>query len=392
MTFATSTIQGSSHGLMHHRRDEAALAAAAATGDREAQELVLEQVLPRVRAIARLLVRDPADVDDAVQEACIEILKSVRGFDGRGSLPAWAARIAERHVLRHLERRRRRWSRTRPTEQEYLDAAPAPYDEDSLGEGLPRRVESYLRELPEVQRTALVLRHCLGHSLAEIGELTGVSISTVRGRLRLGAQALRKQVRQDLSVGSMRKDERRLLASMGAMPLFGMGSGLGQGGMVTAVRQAPRLRWVAAIGLGTLVIAGGWAAGSDSKDLADPSSVQAAPIARGSNGPTTPIAAPSSTRRELAPTAQRQSAAPVAVEGQVEVEVEVGASAAPESTDRSVKRSKRASADELLEAAQTALATGSREEAIAAYRTLVKRYPGSKAARVGRVTLEELTR
>lgn len=158
-------------------------------------------VLPRVRAIAKALVRDPADVDDAVQEVSVQILRSLSKYRGEGSLDAWAARLAERHVLRHIDRKRRRWSRSQPVERERIEGEAGPESPVRLEETLPRNLREYLGELPEPQRQTLVLRYAFGHSLAEIAELTGVGVSTVRGRLRLGSESLRKAVRRDRAIG-----------------------------------------------------------------------------------------------------------------------------------------------------------------------------------------------
>ncbi len=46
--------------------------------------------------------------------------------------------------------------------------------------------------IPEVRRNTLVLRLVLGHSIAEISDLTRVPVNTVRGRLRTGLRELRK--------------------------------------------------------------------------------------------------------------------------------------------------------------------------------------------------------
>ncbi len=66
-------------------------------------------------------------------------------------------------------------------------------------------MREYLDELPEAQRSALVLHHALGHSVEEIAALTGVSPDTVKGRLKLGTAALRKRVRQEIAIGRRRQ-------------------------------------------------------------------------------------------------------------------------------------------------------------------------------------------
>lgn len=74
--------------------------------------------------------------------------------------------------------------------------------ESPLAEQLPRGLQAYLRELPEAQRSALVLHHAHGYSLDEVAELTEVSPNTVKGRLRLGLATLRKLVRREQKIGA----------------------------------------------------------------------------------------------------------------------------------------------------------------------------------------------
>ena len=80
------------------------------------------------------------------------------------------------------------------------DADVAGFDPPLL-EALPRPIEVYLDALPEVQRTALLLRHALGHTVPEIAELTDAPVATVKSRLLKGQRELRKHIRRDMNMG-----------------------------------------------------------------------------------------------------------------------------------------------------------------------------------------------
>lgn len=175
------------------------LARKASQGDRAAQSIIARRVLSRVRKVARSLATSTADADDAAQHALLEVLRSCHSFRGDASLERWAARIATRAALRHLQRERKR---STAGEEVVEDAADARGSAPSLAEDLPRGLQAYLRELPEAQRNALVLHHALGYSLDEVAELTDVSPNTVKGRLRLGLAALRKCVRREQRIGA----------------------------------------------------------------------------------------------------------------------------------------------------------------------------------------------
>ena len=58
-------------------------------------------------------------------------------------------------------------------------------------------VRALLDDLPEEQSEALALRFMLGWSLLEIAEASGAPVNTVRSRLRLAKEALRRRVEAD---------------------------------------------------------------------------------------------------------------------------------------------------------------------------------------------------
>jgi RNA polymerase sigma-70 factor, ECF subfamily len=177
----------------------------AARGEPDAQAWLLEEVTPRVRSITRAFLRSDADADDAAQLALLAILRSAQTFRGEASLSAWAKRIAVRTTLRFLRRERRMASAPSPiAEVEALDdlAAPPP---SHASEAVPRDVREYLDELPEAQRSAVVLHHALGCSIDEIAALLEASPDTVKSRVKLGMAALRKRIRQEIAIGRRRQ-------------------------------------------------------------------------------------------------------------------------------------------------------------------------------------------
>jgi RNA polymerase sigma-70 factor, ECF subfamily len=177
--------------------------ARAARGDREAQRWLLEQVTPRVRAVTRALLKSLADADDAAQLSLLAVLRSAATYRGDASLPAWAKRIAVRTTLRFLREERRSPSAPSDTDEgRELCAEPT---DPSPSEVLARDVGEYLDELPEAQKSAIVLHHALGYSIDEVAALTEVSPDTVKGRLRLGTATLRRRIRQEIAIGRRRQ-------------------------------------------------------------------------------------------------------------------------------------------------------------------------------------------
>jgi RNA polymerase sigma factor (sigma-70 family) len=172
-----------------------ALARRAAGGDSVATRRLLELVAPRVaRAVRAVMGPGHPDLDDAVQLSFIGLIQALRAFRGECSPERFAARIAVRTA--GAVRRR---ARTRTARED------GSVDPDTYGGVLadPRadRRKAALRELlddlPEEQSEALAMRVALGWSLKDIAETTGVPVNTVRSRMRLAKEALRRRLADD---------------------------------------------------------------------------------------------------------------------------------------------------------------------------------------------------
>ncbi len=164
-------------------------------GDARAEAELLDLLLPHLRAVARTILPNPADVDDGVQVALMRVLEGLSGYRGDSSLVRWSRRVAAHACLRQREQNQRRLRLVEPGADEA--AVPMPMPEDGLGEGLPRHVAEYLEQLPAVQREALVLRHVLDYSVAEVAQMVGAPVDTVKSRLLYARRAMRGIIRRD---------------------------------------------------------------------------------------------------------------------------------------------------------------------------------------------------
>lgn len=183
---------------------ERALAAAVARGERQAAAEFARRLLPIARRVTLALVGPGSDADDLCQAALIELLESAENYAGRGPLEAWARRITARQSLRTLKRSRR----VTIVELSERHTEGASDRGAALREHLPRAVDDYLELLPESQRTALILRHALGHTLPEIAEITGSPVPTVKSRVLKALATIRKLIRRDLNLGRAPKQAR----------------------------------------------------------------------------------------------------------------------------------------------------------------------------------------
>ena len=171
-----------------------------AAGDDRARRMLAVRVIGLVRKVAHALLRPGMDADDAAQQSLLAIMRSAGTYQGNSSLERWTRRIAVRHTLRVADAGRRRRSRIDASIDP--DATQAVFGASSLVDSLPRPLQAYLDELPDRRRQALVLRHALGYSTAEIAELTGTPQSTVKYHVRTALEDIRRTIRREALVGS----------------------------------------------------------------------------------------------------------------------------------------------------------------------------------------------
>jgi RNA polymerase sigma-70 factor (ECF subfamily) len=174
-----------------------ALARLAAEGDDAATRRFLEAVWPAMtRVITGVLGPKHADLDDVVQQSLIGLVRALGSFRGECHPKGYASRIALHVALRA----RRRVGLDRARAERLAQLAP---DGDRLSPSpghlaaSERRREvlrDLLQDLPEEQADALALRIVLGCSLEEVAEATGAPVNTVRSRVRLAKEALKRRV------------------------------------------------------------------------------------------------------------------------------------------------------------------------------------------------------
>lgn len=164
----------------------------------------------QVYAVARRMLRDDADAQDASQEAFLGAYRSLESFDGRSRLSTWLTRIVINKCLMRLRSKRR--SREvaietlLPTFKE--DGHPTRWTshwrEEREDEDRERRValvRQLIDELPEHYRVVLVLRDVQGLSTEEAAEALGDTVNAVKVRLHRARQALRTLLDPHLQLG-----------------------------------------------------------------------------------------------------------------------------------------------------------------------------------------------
>lgn len=146
---------------------------------------------------ALLVLRDPAEAEDATQEAFVRAFRGLKTFDpGRGAFRPWLLRIAVNQALTMTKSRGRR---TAATEKAAVLELPPSFDVDEsvMGRERARLVWAALQSLPEHERVVVYLRYFLALPERELAEYLGCAPGTVKSRLHRALKRLRDVVQRD---------------------------------------------------------------------------------------------------------------------------------------------------------------------------------------------------
>jgi RNA polymerase sigma-70 factor (ECF subfamily) len=193
-------------GLPAQQEQALDLANRAAAGDLAATQEFLVYVWPTLTRVASgvLGARHP-DLDDAVQQSMIALLRALPAFRGECHPAGYASRITLRVALRVRKGNKRDLTRrehlTLLSVSEPADASP---NEDALATRRRELLRELLQDLPEEQAEALALRVVMGWTLDEVARATGAPVNTVRSRVRLAKEALRQRIESAPELGELK--------------------------------------------------------------------------------------------------------------------------------------------------------------------------------------------
>jgi RNA polymerase sigma-70 factor (ECF subfamily) len=177
-------------GAARTRRDadEAALALRARSGDRDAFGELVERYADQARRVARAVLQDADDADDAAQDAFLAALVKLHQYDAQRPFGPWLMRIVSNAAT---DRRRRRTVRRAESLQEGLIAGGARPDAVAERAALNDRLRGALAQLPPRRSLAVTLFDVEGYSHAEIAEMLGIPEGTVRSEVFHARRRLR---------------------------------------------------------------------------------------------------------------------------------------------------------------------------------------------------------
>ena len=171
--------------------------AAAQKGDQEAFAALVRLYEKRVLALTRRMCRNPADAEEAAQEAFLAAWQGLPFFRGDASFSTWLYRLASNASVDLLRREGRHQAAAGPSlndEEAPLDVAdgtPGPQEAAERRE-LREQIEEGLRALTPEHRQVLLLREMHQLSYDEIADTLELDVGTVKSRISRGRRQLRK--------------------------------------------------------------------------------------------------------------------------------------------------------------------------------------------------------
>ena len=169
---------------------DAELVAAVLAGDIEAfSGLVRRHQDACVRFAVRML-GSRVDADDALQSAFMRAFRGLRSCREPDRFGGWLYQIVVNECRTYASRQRRREQRFTPATNA-IERAVAPGSEPEGDADIGGHIENALGMLPADQREAFLLKHVEEMSYEEMREMTGISISALKMRVKRACDGLR---------------------------------------------------------------------------------------------------------------------------------------------------------------------------------------------------------
>jgi RNA polymerase sigma-70 factor, ECF subfamily len=156
------------------------LAARCVAGERAAQRALFERERRRVHSTLLRIVGPGAQLDDLIQDAFVEIFRSLETFRGEASLSTWITRCTVRVAYAHF-RRKAVVPRLEPVVDLMLTLPSA--EQRLLHREAARRLYTLLDRLKPAQRIAFTLHELDGKPLKEVALLMDASVVSTKLRV-----------------------------------------------------------------------------------------------------------------------------------------------------------------------------------------------------------------
>ena len=168
-----------------------ALLAALARRDLTALAALYDRYGRLAYSLAYRILGESEGAEDVVQDAFLSAWRGAESYRReRGKPRAWLLSIVHHRAVDVLRRKTTfrpaplEAAETRPSEEDTAVAAERNVEQRSVRDALER--------LPQAQRRTIELAYFGGYTHVELSELMGVPLGTVKGRMRIGLQKMRR--------------------------------------------------------------------------------------------------------------------------------------------------------------------------------------------------------
>ena len=176
-------------------------------------ELVEKYKQPVMNVVYRIL-RDGSEAEDLAQNVFLQVYKSAHRYEVSARFSTWLFTIARNLCLNEIRRRSRHPAESLDATHPESDDQPARQYQDHktfsapellLHGELEQKIEQALAELPENQRTAILLCRKDDLSYEEIAKVVGCSLSATKSLIHRGRETLKQKLKPYLRTGDWRK-------------------------------------------------------------------------------------------------------------------------------------------------------------------------------------------
>ena len=187
--------------------DDAVLVEQWRKGDSAAMERLILEYQNRIYNVILKICANPDDAAELTQETFVKVIENIDKFQGRSGFYTWTFRIAVNLTLNYCKRKSRfgvssldaedgdRCGQARMVLKDFLSDNNSP-DPVMLAQSkeLYDIVIKTLMGLDDDHRTVVVLRDIEGMNYAQIAEVVGAGLGTVKSRLSRARNSLRKKL------------------------------------------------------------------------------------------------------------------------------------------------------------------------------------------------------
>jgi RNA polymerase sigma-70 factor (ECF subfamily) len=189
---------------------DAALMLRVKEGDTAAFEQLVDKYKQPVLNVVYRMIHDATEAEDIAQTVFVQVYKSAARYQVASKFSTWLFTITRNLCLNEIRRRTRHptesMDATHPENEEqpwqqFEDKKTAAPPDALLHSELEHKINQALEELPENQRSAIVLCRQNELSYEDIAEVLGCTVSATKSLIHRGRETLKQKLKPYLKTG-----------------------------------------------------------------------------------------------------------------------------------------------------------------------------------------------